>query len=44
VSPGIYLGRGMPSSRQTVTSIAVRGKGSPRAMAELARELATLAR
>lgn len=42
--PGIYVGRGMPPSEQRITSIEARGKGPPRAMAELARELETLRR
>ncbi|HEY5937368.1 MAG TPA: DUF4132 domain-containing protein [Kofleriaceae bacterium] len=44
ISPGVYLGRGLPAATQTIASIAVRGTGSPRAMGELALELATLTR
>lgn len=44
LEPGIFLGRGLPPSEQRITAITARGEGSPRAMAELARELETLAR
>lgn len=42
--PGIYLGRGMGTSRQRITKIAIKGDGPPRALAEIARELDTLRR
>jgi len=41
VEPGVYLGRGM-ARLQRVTKVTARGKGPPRAMAEVAREIETL--
>ncbi len=41
LDPGIYLGRGMVRD-QRIVAVRVRGEGPPRAMAEIARELATL--
>lgn len=41
LEPGVYAGRGM-ARRQHVTKLTARGRGSARALSEIARELATL--